>query len=98
MFVDKYLFFSFFCRDTTELDVAAVYHQLVDTYHSSESDIDVEENSEKPSTSRLRSSSSKRLRSQTFAQDWKTACRQLLETLWQCEDSIPFRYDYFHFL
>lgn len=78
-------------KDTTELDVAAVYHQLVDTYHSSESDIDVEENSEKPSTSRLRSSSSKRLRSQTFAQDWKTACRQLLETLWQCEDSVPFR-------
>lgn len=72
--------------------MAAVYHQLVDTYHSSESDIDVEENSEKPSTSRLRSSSSKRLRSQTFAQDWKTACRQLLETLWQCEDSVPFRY------
>lgn len=81
-----------FSRDTTELDVAAVYHQLVDTYHSSESDIDVEENSEKPSTSRVRSPI-KRLRSHTIAQDWKTPCRQLLETLWQCEDSVPFRYN-----
>lgn len=69
------------------MDVPAVYHQLNDTYHSSESEVDVEN---KPSTSRLRSRK-KNLFVQEFSQDWKLACRQLLETLWQCEDSIPFR-------
>ncbi|KAG7201707.1 hypothetical protein KM043_004433 [Ampulex compressa] len=79
-------------KETTELDVPAVYHQLVDTYHSSESEIDVEDSKNKPSTSTQRSSTSSRnLRSQEVVQDWKLACRQLLESLWQCEDSIPFR-------
>ena len=73
------------------MDVPAVYHQLVDTYHSSDSDVDVEENKDAPSTSKPKPSSSKRLRSQTVSQDWKAACRHVLETLWQCEDSIPFR-------
>lgn len=70
------------------MDVPAVYHQLNDTYHSSESEIDVED---KPSTSKPKSVSSRKLRSQKVLQDWKLACRQLLESLWQCEDSIPFR-------
>lgn len=68
------------------MDVPAVYHQLNDTYHSSESEIDVED---KPSTSKPKSG--RNLRSQEISQDWKMACRQLLESLWQCEDSIPFR-------
>lgn len=69
------------------MDVPAVYHQLNDTYHSSESEIDVD----KPSTSKPKSTSNKKVHSQEISQDWKLACRQLLESLWQCEDSIPFR-------
>ncbi|XP_024885471.1 PH-interacting protein isoform X2 [Temnothorax curvispinosus] len=76
-------------KETTDVDVPAVYHQLNDTYHSSESEVDVENN--RPSTSKPRSASSRNLRSQEISQDWKLACRQLLESLWQCEDSIPFR-------
>lgn len=78
----------FLCRAPTDLDVPAVYHQLNDTYHSSESETEMEN---KPSTSKQKSTSSRNLRSQQMSQDWKLACRQLLETLWQCEDSIPFR-------
>ncbi|KAL2733024.1 PH-interacting protein [Vespula maculifrons] len=77
-------------KETTELDVPAVYHQLVDTYCSSESDTDMAAK-DKPSTSTQRSTSSRNLRSQEISQDWRMACRQLLDTLWQCEDSIPFR-------
>ncbi|XP_011162535.1 PH-interacting protein isoform X2 [Solenopsis invicta] len=73
-------------KETIDVDVAAVYHQLNDTYHSSESEVE-----NRPSTSRLRSTRKKNLYAQEFSQDWKLACRQLLETLWQCEDSIPFR-------
>ncbi|EFN89603.1 PH-interacting protein isoform X2 [Harpegnathos saltator] len=79
-------------KETTQLDVPAVYHQLLDTYHSSESEVDVDDSRNKPSTSKQRSSTSSRnLRSQDISRDWKLACRQLLESLWQCEDSIPFR-------
>lgn len=71
------------------MDVPAVYHQLNDTYHSSESEeIDV---TDRPSTSKVRSKRKCSLL-QEISKDWKLACRQLLETLWQCEDSIPFRY------
>lgn len=77
------------CREPTDLDVPAVYHQLNDTYCSSESETEIEN---KPSTSKKKSTSNKNLlHSQQISQDWKLACRQLLESLWQCEDSIPFR-------
>ncbi|XP_015116795.1 bromodomain and WD repeat-containing protein 3 [Diachasma alloeum] len=78
-------------KATAEIDVPAVYHQLADTYHSSDSEVDVEDHN-MPSTSRHRTRSSRNLRSQQeVCVDWKVACRQLLEALWQCEDSIPFR-------
>lgn len=76
-------------KEPTDLDVPAVYHQLNDTYCSSESETEIEN---KPSTSKKKSTSNKNLlHSQQISQDWKLACRQLLESLWQCEDSIPFR-------
>lgn len=79
-------------KETTEIDVPAVYHQLVDTYHSSDSEIDVEDQRAMPSTSRPRPTSGRRLRShKEEIVDWKVACRQLLESIWLCEDSIPFR-------
>ncbi|KZC10837.1 PH-interacting protein, partial [Dufourea novaeangliae] len=78
-------------KETTELDVPAVYHQLVDTYHSSDSEVDMEDVKDRPSTSTQRATTSRSLRSQEVSNDWQVACRQLLEMLWQCEDSIPFR-------
>lgn len=85
-------YFLWYCRETTEIDVPAVYHQLVDTYHSSDSENEVHDLRAIPSTSRQRPMSSRNLRSQQNNDvDWKVACRQLLERLWQCEDSIPFR-------
>ncbi|XP_044016177.1 bromodomain and WD repeat-containing protein 3 isoform X2 [Aphidius gifuensis] len=78
-------------KETTEIDVPAVYHQLMDTYQSSDSELDVVDDHSKPSTSRQRSSSGRCLRSQKEPFNWKVSCRKLLETLWQCEDSIPFR-------
>lgn len=73
------------------MDVPAIYHQLVDTYHSSDSEVEMEDDKDKPSTSTQRATSSRSLRSQEVSNDWQLACRQLLEMLWQCEDSIPFR-------
>ncbi|XP_031827305.1 bromodomain and WD repeat-containing protein isoform X3 [Nomia melanderi] len=78
-------------KETTEVDVPAIYHQLLDTYHSSDSEVDMEDDKDKPSTSTQRATSSRSLRSQEVSNDWQLACRQLLEMLWQCEDSIPFR-------
>lgn len=74
------------------MDVTALYHQLADTYDSSDSEVEVEARRQRPSTSRQRPTSSRSLRSQEISPDWRLACRQLLETLWQCEDSIPFRF------
>lgn len=78
--------FSF--KQVEDLDVPAVYHQLVDNYHSSDSEIDPGVDEDQPSTSQQKPST----RKQTgISHDWKLACRQLLDTLWQCEDSLPFR-------
>nr|CAI5864220.1 unnamed protein product [Callosobruchus analis] len=68
------------------VDVRSVYHQLVDGHHSSESEEDVEI---VPSNSRkLRNLSSRNLRESS---DWKVQARNLIDALWECEDSIPFR-------
>lgn len=69
------------------MDVAAIYHQLVDTYVSSESDVDVEAQPG-PSSQATRILPSRHLRK---AEDWKHEARSLLEMLWHCEDSAPFR-------
>ncbi|KAB0802050.1 hypothetical protein PPYR_04236 [Photinus pyralis] len=69
------------------LDVGAVYHQLMDTYQSTDSEAEVIQSG--PSTSRsLASLITRRLR---HPDDWKHEARALLETLWRCEDSVPFR-------
>ncbi|XP_069680733.1 bromodomain and WD repeat-containing protein 3 isoform X4 [Periplaneta americana] len=94
-------------KDRNDLDVSAVYHQLLDTYKSSdsESDVDVEA---KPGPSSSRSAatagtSGRRHREQrkcrmlrntptvSTPSDWRRECRDLLEMLWSCEDSTPFR-------
>jgi bromodomain and WD repeat domain-containing protein 1/3 len=84
-----YLFF----RDTTDHDVTTLYHELADAYHSSDSEVDIEDIN-KPSTSSQRPTravANRHATTQNVNKDWKVACRQLLDTLWQCEDSIPFR-------
>lgn len=86
-------------RDRNDVDVGAVYHQLVDTYISSDSEDEVKVKKKKklngseqqPSTSglsRLNMRSSKRL---DRPEDWKKEALNLLEALWRCEDSTPFR-------
>ncbi|XP_055634846.1 PH-interacting protein isoform X2 [Toxorhynchites rutilus septentrionalis] len=78
--------------DVNDVDVPAVYHQLVDTYISSDSDSD--SNRPGPSTSGGNSSNrrpaagSRRLVPEG---DWRVDCRELLEMIWQCDDSEPFR-------
>lgn len=93
------------CRDRNDLDVSAVYHQLLDTYKSSDTESDVEA---KPgpsssrnatnlgtSTRKYREQRKCRLNQRTAASaittDWRRDCRDLLEMLWSCEDSTPFR-------
>ncbi len=78
--------FSIFRQCTTHLDVTAVYHQLVDTYDSTDTEVDVEI---LPSSSRmLRSLPTRYLR---HASDWKSEAKILFDAIWNCEDSVPFR-------
>lgn len=63
-----------------------MYHQLVDTYDSSDTEDEVEI---LPSSSRnLRVLPDRTLKD---ANDWKSEARSLIETLWDFEDSVPFR-------
>ncbi|KDR09153.1 hypothetical protein L798_01269, partial [Zootermopsis nevadensis] len=94
-------------KDRNDLDVSAVYHQLLDTYKSSdtESDVDVEA---KPGPSNSRNATNlgantrkyreqrkcrlnQRAAASSVSTDWRRDCRDLLEMLWSCEDSTPFR-------
>uniref|UniRef100_A0A182QQ37 Bromo domain-containing protein n=1 Tax=Anopheles farauti TaxID=69004 RepID=A0A182QQ37_9DIPT len=90
--------------DLNEIDVPAVYHQLVDTYHSSDSE--TERLRPGPSTSSAggsgagpsgsgisanRRTGSRRSRRLVPEGDWRVDCRELLEMIWQCDDSEPFR-------
>lgn len=98
-------------RDQNEVDVRAVYHQLMDTYVTTDSDGD---NEAGPSTSNAsgarryvwndfdRSDRSNHLlifvnyfRSTRLRRapeiDWRVKCRDLLDVIWQSNDSEPFR-------
>ncbi|XP_017866897.1 PREDICTED: PH-interacting protein isoform X2 [Drosophila arizonae] len=87
-------------REPDEIDVAAVYHQLVDIYHSSESENEADSDvvpstSTGPTTSaaaaRQRVSSTRRSTRIRSDGDWRSDCRQLLDLMWQRPDSLPFR-------
>ncbi|XP_049806710.1 PH-interacting protein [Schistocerca nitens] len=83
-------------KDRNFINVPALYHQLLDAYQSSDSEYEVDLNEPGPSNGRRRSNrlTLKRnlamLRS-SKQKDWQGECRQLLEMLWQCGDSAPFR-------
>ncbi|KAJ8679018.1 hypothetical protein QAD02_014805 [Eretmocerus hayati] len=83
-------------KDAVEYDVPALYHQLLEAYHSSDTEADVEEDYDKPSTSRQRPKRTKappkQMKGKNVQQDWLIRCKQILETLWQNEDSEPFRH------
>ncbi|XP_058119125.1 bromodomain and WD repeat-containing protein 3 [Anopheles coustani] len=93
--------------DLNEIDVPAVYHQLVDTYLSSDSETE-RHRPGGPSTSgtagagagpsgsgtssgRRPPAGSRRSRRLVPEGDWRVDCRELLEMIWQCDDSEPFR-------
>ncbi|KAL9871562.1 bromodomain and WD repeat-containing protein 3 isoform X1 [Glossina fuscipes] len=94
-------------REPNDIDVAAVYHQLADVYHSSESENDNESDvgpsTSTPSTTAAAGTPTARVRGSmsTTARrtsnrmrsdgDWRADCRQLLEMMWQRPDSLPFR-------
>lgn len=68
------------------VDVGTVYRQLLDGYDSSNTEEEVEV---APSTSRnLRTLP---IRSFKNADVWKIEALNLVNGLWKCEDSIPFR-------
>lgn len=79
-------------REIGYVDVPQLYRQLLDGYESSNS----EDENGGPSTSRReRAAANRSLRALRRANhqqpDWKRDCRQLLEVLWNCQDSEPFR-------
>ncbi|GAB0097421.1 bromodomain and WD repeat-containing protein 3 [Sergentomyia squamirostris] len=76
-------------RDLSDIDVGAVYHQLMDTYMSSDSEAE----NPRPSTSSTSTRPAGARRSQRLGApiDWRVECRELLELIYQCDDSTPFR-------
>lgn len=85
-----------FYRETCTVDVSSLYRQLLESYHSSESD-DAEQDGSK-SHYRIKAAAARSMRAslreasrQSGPFDWKRACRELLEMLWACRDSEPFR-------
>lgn len=88
-------------RETCTVDVSTLYRQILENYHSSDSE---DPDQAGPSTSRhkLKAAAARTARSmrasrreasrQTRPFDWKRECRELLEMLWACRDSEPFRY------
>ena len=64
-----------------------------DTYHSTDSEIDIEDDINKPSTSKKRPtrSSNRKRKNKNTEQNWRTNCLHLLKTLWESKDSYPFR-------
>lgn len=68
------------------MDVQTIYHELVDTYDSSDTEDEVEID---PSSSRtLRSLPNRTLRESS---EWKNEAKNLIDAMWEAEDSIPFR-------
>lgn len=89
-------------KDPNHVNVGALYRQLLDAYKSSESSESEEaEDSDQPGPSsgnRVRATLERSLRASRRGQnqdsrpfDWKRECRELLEHLWTCRDSEPFR-------
>lgn len=84
-----------FFREHNDIDVNAVYHQLMATYTS-----DSDENPQ-PGTSTGSITPAGRRRSRRNAAlntsgsssggDWRDRCRQVLEIIWTHDDSAPFR-------
>lgn len=79
-------------RETREVDWNEAFHDIYHAYQSSD-----EEQAGQPSSSGAGPTTSRGLngarRSQRLGApiDWKQECRELLELLWQCDDSSPFR-------
>ncbi|KAK7871917.1 hypothetical protein R5R35_009722 [Gryllus longicercus] len=84
-------------KDRNVIDVSSVYHELVEAYHSSESESEIDVDVPGPScinprrSMRQKKTSRRMSLRQQISTDWRRDCRELLETLWMCEDSTPFR-------
>lgn len=71
---------------TIHIDVTAIYHQLLDSYDSSDTEVDVEV---LPSGSRMLRSLPPRYLNSTS--DWKSEAKTLFQAIWDSEDAVPFR-------
>lgn len=83
-----------FHRDQNDVDVRAVYHQLMDTYVTSDSDADTEAGPSTSTTTPSAAAGARRSRRSTRSGppvDWRIKCRDLLELIWARDDSTPFR-------
>ncbi|CAO1416510.1 unnamed protein product [Diamesa serratosioi] len=84
-------------RDHNEVDVAACYHQFLDTYVSSESESETNQPGPSTSTSRGGPSNSRTNGSRRSRRlipeggDWRMRCRELLQVIWDHSDAAPFR-------
>ena len=82
--------FLIFRACTEILDVNAVYHQLMKAYESSDSEA-AEADIYQPGPSSIRSLRPLTTRNFVNPDDWTVEARKLLDALWLCEDSAPFR-------
>ncbi|KAL5289713.1 BRWD3 family protein [Megaselia abdita] len=69
-----------------EIDVSALYHQLVDSYLS-----DADEVNQINSVMSRHENKRRTRYNKCHSFDWKEECKQLLDIMWQSDDSQPFR-------
>ncbi|KAI5754684.1 hypothetical protein M8J77_010648 [Diaphorina citri] len=84
-------------KEPNPVDVPVVYHELLQNYETSSSEEEEEEDS-KSRQRRVRPTAVTRAQREAMNQkklkrpfNWKNECREVLETLWVCPDSEPFR-------
>uniref|UniRef100_A0A8D8RXJ3 Bromodomain and WD repeat-containing protein 3 n=1 Tax=Cacopsylla melanoneura TaxID=428564 RepID=A0A8D8RXJ3_9HEMI len=81
-------------KEPNPVDVPVVYHELLQNYETSSSEDDEEQEAKR----RVRPTAVTRAQREAQKQkqlrkpfNWRTACREVLEILWVCPDSEPFR-------
>lgn len=75
------------------VDVPTTYRQLLESYISSESEDDPQPSTSTAAPARdpKKQNGSRRSRRLKHLKDWRIECRELLEVVWHCDDSEPFR-------
>lgn len=69
------------------MDINSLYHRLMDTYESTDEEVDIEEDD--PSFNKHQSQ--ELTTDIEYAEDWKEQIKILFDALWNSEDSYPFK-------